>query len=89
MHRTTNIKELTDAMVFKEAENQVFEPKKQDFRKPKVLYCCTAVGGVELCKRYSPGPSGNCSHQLEIPQACLCLCLALDKVKVKEEGEGV
>ena len=37
--------------------------KEEDFRKLSIIYLCEGNGNEELCKRFSPGPSGKCSHQ--------------------------
>lgn len=49
------------------------EKEKKDFRKLSVVHLCEASGEEENCKKYSPGPSGKCSHQDFSSKLTLCL----------------
>jgi hypothetical protein len=66
------VKELDQALSTDGIDN-IPEEEKKDFRKLSITYLCEASGEEENCKRYSPGPSGKCSHQDFSGKLIICL----------------
>lgn len=70
--------EATLTNLLRVGNEQEPELPRKDFRELRVFYICSAGELETLCRNYSPGPGGKCSHR-DFSFSELVICNKEDK----------